>query len=382
MASIIKMRSKKGGFLYYVRFKLGGSEKWKSAGRNMEVAKRIRAKIENDLMNERYDLFDKKEPAIFSWYVDNKYLPPRKSIARYQSDYSACKHLKSFFGDVLLNRITAEDIRDYIADKTGKLSSRTINDHLTTLNQILRWSQDAGYISENPFLKGIANKTIQKPRNAKKTRFLTEAEFKSLLEYSTPWVKAYVTLAFYSGMRAGEMSNLKLSDICFDSKINAIKVDATHSKNKKERYIRMNNALRNLMLWLKDNMICHQQNVVIKREAHQRTYVFCEQDGTQIKVFRRSFDRAVKRAGLQGVTLHTLRHSFASHLVMKGVPLVTIQKLLGHSNISVTANFYSHISEAHMQEAVNKLDVEDYVEDSFLPTGTDFIHPQKTLQLK
>lgn len=365
MASIVKVRSKKNGFLYYVRFQLGGSEKWKSAGRNMEVAKKIKAKIENDLINERYDLFVRKEPVTLSWYMDNKYLPPRKELARYDVDCLACRHLKGFFGDILLNRITAEDIRDYIAEKTGKLAPRTINDHLTTLNQIFRWALDAGYVTRNPLFCGLKDKTIKKPRNTKKTRFLTEDEFKRLIEKSTLWVKTYITLALFSGMRRNEISNLKLSDIYFDKQLNSIKIEATHSKNKKERYIRMNSVLKNLMLWLKDNWICPDNSIVHTREDYQRTYVFCDEKGNRIRSFRKSFTRIVKSAGLNGVVFHTLRHSFASHLLMKGVPLITVSRLLGHSSIKITADLYGHISEAHTQEAVDKLDfmnVENYVE--------------------
>ena len=66
--------------------------------------------------------------------------------------------------------------------------------------------------------------------------------------------------------------------------------------------------------------------------------------------------RVVKRAGLQKATLHTLRHSYATHLLEAGVDVVTLQKLLGHSDLSTTAR-YLHVSTRQMQKMPNVLDL-------------------------
>jgi site-specific recombinase XerD len=67
-----------------------------------------------------------------------------------------------------------------------------------------------------------------------------------------------------------------------------------------------------------------------------------------------SVQRIVKRAGLEDVTFHTFRHTFASHLVMAGVDLATVKELLGHSTIAMTLR-YAHLSQDHKIEAVKKL---------------------------
>jgi site-specific recombinase XerD len=61
-----------------------------------------------------------------------------------------------------------------------------------------------------------------------------------------------------------------------------------------------------------------------------------------------------EKAGLEGVGVHTLRHTFASHLVMAGVDLATVQKLLGHSSITTTM-IYAHLAPDHLRAAVEKL---------------------------
>jgi integrase len=70
------------------------------------------------------------------------------------------------------------------------------------------------------------------------------------------------------------------------------------------------------------------------------------------------FTRAVKRAGIPHVRFHDLRHTFASHLVMKGIDLRTVQELLGHGDMRMTLK-YAHLAPDHVRKAVEVLDVPD-----------------------
>jgi len=72
----------------------------------------------------------------------------------------------------------------------------------------------------------------------------------------------------------------------------------------------------------------------------------------------KKFATAAKRSGLTDVTPHTLRHTFASWLVMQGVDLATVQKLLGHSNIMMTMT-YAHLAPDHLKAAVEHLNFSD-----------------------
>jgi site-specific recombinase XerD len=69
---------------------------------------------------------------------------------------------------------------------------------------------------------------------------------------------------------------------------------------------------------------------------------------------KRAFNNACKKAGLENVTPHTLRHTFASHLVMAGIDLSTVQRLLGHRDIATTM-IYAHLTEDHLARGVEKL---------------------------
>ncbi|MBA7702577.1 Tyrosine recombinase XerC [subsurface metagenome] len=96
---------------------------------------------------------------------------------------------------------------------------------------------------------------------------------------------------------------------------------------------------------------------VLGRLAHNGSYIISNSDGQpwHRNKFRNEFMRIAKGAGLQGVTkLHSLRHTFASHLVMAGVDLASVQKLMGHRNIQTTM-IYAHLSPGHLAQAVDKL---------------------------
>ncbi|MDP6561071.1 MAG: site-specific integrase, partial [Candidatus Binatia bacterium] len=83
-------------------------------------------------------------------------------------------------------------------------------------------------------------------------------------------------------------------------------------------------------------------------------YVFPGKTGEPLKVIKRSWQRAVKKAEIEGATFHTLRHTAASYLVMGGVDLRTVQEILGHADIRITMR-YAHLSPAHKAAAVQKL---------------------------
>jgi site-specific recombinase XerD len=96
----------------------------------------------------------------------------------------------------------------------------------------------------------------------------------------------------------------------------------------------------------------------LRAHKHLRgPYVFCQEDGEPMTadMMRRPLEHACARAGLRNVSWHDLRHSFAGHLVMRGVPLRAIRELLGHSTIEMTMR-YSHLSPDVRTEAVRLLD--------------------------
>jgi site-specific recombinase XerD len=152
-----------------------------------------------------------------------------------------------------------------------------------------------------------------------------------------------------TGLRKSELFNLKWEDVDFTKNLLLVR----NRKGNSYHSIPMNEELRTTLLFLRDNYITPKGEIV-PREEHQREHVFCLPDGRPHKSFRTSFEKAVRKSGLRDVSPHTLRHTFASHLVMNGVDLPTVQHLLGHKTIIVTL-MYAHLSSEHIARAVEKL---------------------------
>ncbi|MCC6272263.1 MAG: tyrosine-type recombinase/integrase [Deltaproteobacteria bacterium] len=125
----------------------------------------------------------------------------------------------------------------------------------------------------------------------------------------------------------------------------------------------MNPDLREELLFLKDYLPLYghmaKTEVGIKdyrpREAHQRGFVFCKRDGSQIACIRLSLTRAFKKHGIQGVTPHGLRKTFCSMLARQKVHPKVAQTLMGHTDISLTMRIYTEVDDDQLKEAVNLL---------------------------
>lgn len=185
---------------------------------------------------------------------------------------------------------------------------------------------------------------IERPR---KIRYLPEVlsleEIKSILDNTHNLKhKTLLSLIYSAGLRIGEAINLKVSDI--DSKRMLIHIKM--AKGNKDRYTLLSPLFLNL---LRDYYKAYTP----------KSYLFEGQDGGQYTTSsaQQVIKKAVQLAGIKGrrITLHTLRHSFATHLLESGTDLRYIQSLLGHSSPKTTM-IYTHVSEQRIQKIKNPFD--------------------------
>ncbi len=96
-----------------------------------------------------------------------------------------------------------------------------------------------------------------------------------------------------------------------------------------------------------------------QKKVSKSRYVFYQENGEKLNKnkIRRTFERAMREAGIDSTDFKILRHTYASHLVMKGVDIRTVQRLLGHHSIKMTEK-YSHLAPDHLQSVANYLDFE------------------------
>jgi integrase len=158
------------------------------------------------------------------------------------------------------------------------------------------------------------------------------------------WIYAYQTESII-GRRLEQKKRPRLRNVDFEQGTVTIQSgDDWHTKNYRSRTIEMTPVLYKTML----------QQRKLHMELHVRIdYVFTYR-GHRIKYMDATLKKVVKRAGLENVTLHTLRHTFASHLVMAGVSLMEVQQLMGHRSYETTLQ-YAHLSEDHVKKQVNRL---------------------------
>jgi site-specific recombinase XerD len=178
--------------------------------------------------------------------------------------------------------------------------------------------------------------------------YLTKEEIKFLLDNTTYLKhKAILSTIYSSGLRVSEATNLRISDIMSKE----MKIRVRVGKRNKERYTLLSE--KNLLLLRK-----YWSKFGYKNYSPDDYLFVSRQTGKPLtnRGIQSAMDKAVKAAGItRKATPHTLRHSFATHLMNDGVSLVTIQALLGHSNIKTTS-IYLHVKDYQILNITSTLD--------------------------
>ena len=202
-------------------------------------------------------------------------------------------------------------------------------------NKALNWD----YISVNPFAK------IKIPRlQNEKPKFICFKELETILHFAPDNLKDLYEFAFLTGLRLSEIINLKWSNVDLTEKVIQVGDNRFTTKSKKIRIV----------------PLCGKAYKLLSgRSIHNnKAFVFGKSGSTfpfTTNYVSKKFKQAVRLAGADDkIHFHSLRHSFASDLVNKGVPLYHIKELLGHSSIAVT-EIYSHPDLKFLHDAVNKL---------------------------
>ena len=160
------------------------------------------------------------------------------------------------------------------------------------------------------------------------------------LQRNAPQHVPALLIALYTGMRAGEQFGLRWRDVDFANRT----VTLEQTKNGDVRYVRLSPTALKAFQDLQDRRPSNDKDA----------FVFLSYKGTQLLDYRFWFNQAVTDAKIERIVWHSLRHTFASRLVMKGVDLRTVGKQLGHRTLQMTMR-YSHLAKDHEQAAVDLL---------------------------
>lgn len=273
----------------------------------------------------------------------------RRNLTSWQRDKSLYRlWLGPVIGHKPLRVIAALDLERIKSNmaKAGR-APRSIEYALAVVRQVFNHALAHDlFVGKNP--AGPAGKVKRPVVDNRRLRYLSRREAAELLaELSTRSrdVHDMALFSLHTGMRAGEIFSLTWSDIDFATGI----ITLRDTKGNRNRPAFMTDAVRNMLL--------------ARGQGELSALVFPGRNGQRIVQVSDSFNRAVAKLGFnagisdrrQKVTFHTLRHTFASWLVANNTDIYHVQKLLGHSDLKLTAR-YAHVGENALRAAVQGLD--------------------------
>jgi site-specific recombinase XerD len=275
-------------------------------------------------------------------YVDNvaRNLSPNYT----KSILLSFSQLANNLGDVKISSITTLSIQSFLTAVYTK-SPHAAELYYRTLKAAFTKAVDWEFLNSNPFKK------IKLPKPQKKfPLFITEQQLNVLLAQTNDNLMSdIIIVAFYSGMRLAEILNMKWSHVSFTDKLVVVKNNETFTtKSKKDRIIPMCDRLFSTLI--------NRYELLVDKNATE--YVFEKFRGVKYlnDHISKSFKKILKKTTLdQKLKFHSLRHSFASNLIQKGVSIYVMKELLGHCDISVT-QIYSHLQSENLIKAVHLFD--------------------------
>jgi integrase len=340
---IYERKGKNGDITYYIRYQFHGADikeriGKKSLGCTKEWAKdALKARL-GEIAQGRFNLEKTRKPVPFSRLAERYREYGAGTKRAWAEEKYRLESFAELFGETPLSQITTWQIEKWKAERRNKVKPGTVNRELTVIKHMFRKAIEWGMTTTNP-----ATAVKRLPVNDQRTRFLTEAEIQNLLlacekEITSPWLLSLVTLALNTGMRQGELLNLKWDGVNFERGV----ISVLQPKTMRWKTIAMNEATREALNWLNEHRYGDYLFMWPWEDRIGRTTAYD------------AFKEVCSAAGIKDFRFHDLRHTFASHLVMAGVDLVTVKDLMGHVGINMTVR-YSHLAPEHKAEAVAKL---------------------------
>jgi integrase/recombinase XerC len=254
-------------------------------------------------------------------------------------------------GPGALHRVERAHARAFLVElQQGQYARTSLARKLASLRAFVRWAKRQAYMEADPTIGLVPIK-----QEERLPKFLRLHEIETLLDAPDTGTpdglrdKALMELLYASGIRAGEAYALDLADLDLDEE----EVRVRHGKGDKERIALLGRAAVNAMrLYLRQG----RPALAAHNEGTPDTAVFLNKFGKRLsdRGIRRTFDKYFRIASERlKTTPHTLRHSFATHLLDNGADLRAVQELLGHAHL-VTTQVYTHVTTERVQEVYHK----------------------------
>lgn len=306
---------------WYIDYRVNGRRRRERIGPSKSLAR--------EMMHKR--LAERSQLQFFPERVSNKqsfaqiaekYWQLHGRFSRSPSWRCILRRINASMGPRKVSEIKAGDIQKFYNDIAVQSSKSTANRYLTLIRAIFNKARAWGdFYGENP-CAGVK----KAPEPPHRLRYLSHAEIEGLLLCAHPRLYPVLVCALLTGMRRGEILGMSWDNV--DLERNAIYIPRHQAKSDRPREIPLSSKLRELLRSL---------------GPKPSGQVF----ELPLIMLRRYFDKTLKRAGLKGFHFHDLRHTFASHYIMRTNDLPALQRVLGHSTPTMTLR-YAHLSQSHL----------------------------------
>ena len=250
-----------------------------------------------------------------------------------------------------LNHVAPQQLAEHLRrlHRNRSLDPTSITRHLATMRVFFRWLHSSELIEENP------TKLLERPTRWRKLPgVLSPRQMQKLLDGPSPehgelWLrdKAMLELMYAAGLRATELATLSLRE--FNATLGVVIVTG---KGRKQRLVPIASEAQQ---WIERYLAESRSQLARFGDDRDENHLLLSNNGRPLE--RVAVWQIVKRnallAGLRDVHPHTLRHSFATHLLAGGADLRVVQELLGHSDISTT-QVYTHVDRSRLRDVVQK----------------------------
>lgn len=259
--------------------------------------------------------------------------------------------------------ITSDDIQDYLNSLTD-YSNSYIKKLVEQFNQSYKMAMNKGYITKNPMIDVITPKSNKKDKVIRAMTVEEQQKFTQYLMSKTAEEEPYKNvflIQMYCGLRIGETLALRDTDI--DLQRNLLSVSKTITTDKDGKAIMGDSTktyagIREIPIpeYIRD---CLMEQMEIAKENRDRQLFLSSNDRyIDGRNANRILKKRLKEIGIEGFSTHSLRHTYGTRCVEAGMRAVALQRLMGHTDVSVTLNTYTSVFNKYKESELQK--VNDY----------------------
>lgn len=250
-------------------------------------------------------------------------------------------------------------------DKTGGLSARTVQ----LIHRICHAALEQA-VREDLIVRNVAHLASLPKRQRKEMKAMTEEQVRTFLQGNKddPMFSAFFLLVS-TGMRRGEILGLRWTDVDLDKQTVYVQRSWVKSQTKSAQFAEPKTAMSRRVIPLTAEAVAvlqqhKEKQVIIKKEKEEKSkkyedqsLIFCAEDGNPLYpgTLNTYLANALKRADLPKFRMHDIRHTFASLMIARGVPIKVVQELMGHTTVQMTLDNYTHVMPGMKEGAMEQL---------------------------